>query len=420
MDSTLNLSSELYAQAVRVKARLTEYQTLWHELYEKFCKSHEELFARGAKTSRMLSCEEANALRLFKDSLPLKWQHLVASNLKGLTAPVPLILNSRREPVIPRDLRVYLEQGAGTLAGMMFEILQDESVFPVIYRREHPDLGNWELGEEMLECICSQDLRGWEICYPVKLKKLKTAQWSFPMVVLYPDCRSIITLMQDFGFRSNVQNISDEELYLLDDLVTEHMEQIERDHPMDLIEMALDHTLIKNMYEFAKRVEAARAYLQEHTNLNDDEIRDKLRADFINAGDNKAHHNDPVILDFIKQLYVIEEKEAMFDAGVKIMTAMPALDISSASHRDWYCNVLKILRRHSTQVKRKLKTGRGMKKGLLPCLPAQTDFFITKIMRILMQSNYEQLPAEQALPVLFVKLPDRMVVGTDPKELIEF
>ena len=61
-----------------------------------------------------------------------------------------------------------------------------------------------------------------------------------------------------------------------------------------------------------------------------------------------------------------------------------------------------------------------MKNGLIPALTDETGLFITKIMRLLMQSNYEQLPAEPALPVLFVKLLDRMVVGSDPKELIEF
>ena len=421
MDSSLNLSQDLYSQAAGIKARLTEYQTVWHELYEKFCKGHEELFARGARTSCMLSCEEVNALRLFKDSLPSAWQHRVEAHLKGLTAPVPLILNSRREPVIPLDLRIYLEQEAGVLAGAMFEIFQDESLFPVIYRRDHPELGNFELGEEMLDCVCGSDLRDWEICYPVKLKKLKLSQWSFPMVVLYPDCRAIIYLMQKFGFRSNVKAIADEEMHLLDELVIEHMEQIERDHPMDLIEMALDHTLIRSMYEFAKRVDAARACLQLHTDLNGDEIRDRLRADFIQAGDNNAPHNEEsVVLNFIKQLYVIEGKEALFDTGMKVMAAMPALDISPASHRNWYRDVLKLLRRHNTQIKRKLKTGKGMKNGLIPALTDETGLFITKIMRLLMQSNYEQLPAETALPVLFVKLLDRMVVGSDPKELIEF
>lgn len=43
-----------------------------------------------------------------------------------------------------------------------------------------------------------------------------------------------------------------------------------------------------------------------------------------------------------------------------------------------------------------------------------------KFIRINMQSNCEQLPKEHALPVLFVKLQDRMVVETDPKALNEF
>ncbi len=49
-----------------------------------------------------------------------------------------------------------------------------------------------------------------------------------------------------------------------------------------------------------------------------------------------------------------------------------------------------------------------------------TGVFIAKFIRINMQSNCEQLPKEHALPVLFVKLQDRMVVETDPKALNEF